>query len=451
MADDRHAFKLGLTVIASLVLALVGVLFLGGKSFAPMVDIVVRIAHDQNVSQIKKGAAIVCGPQQVGSVTEVATIEAPAVDDSGVSDFLYFEVRGQVHRELNLRSDCRVAIVGSLLGDSGMLRIVHRGTSSEPMSSDEPIYAEATGLANSISKITREFDGNNPGSLVSQIKSQLDPSLSRSMVAKVHKSLDDVNAMTRELAATMDPSRGDALLFKLNSILANVNELTGELKVQMASAESASAMAKVHSGLDGVNVLLADLLDALRENRPGIREAVSGTGRIVQKVDEVILPSIESELDRSAAGSLLSQAHAAMGKVNRSLEEIHSASLEAAKMVTLSQPRVLAFVENAKEASEHLKALAKDLRRSPWRLIHSPSESESKEAYILDAAREFAEAAENLDETVAELGALIQANDGELDEDDPAVIDIRERVQATLVRFGEAEQSLWTHLELSRP
>ncbi|MEE9296407.1 MAG: hypothetical protein V3W34_15800 [Phycisphaerae bacterium] len=448
MPRERNAFKLGVTVLVGLVLFFAAVLFIGGKSFEKRQPFVVRIGHDQNVPRLKAGAPVICGPQQVGTVTGVTTVEAPALDKSGPQDFLYFEVRGEVNVSLGLRSDCSIVVEGPLLGDNGQLRVVDRGTAPTPVSPDQPIYARASGFASDWARITRELDDNNPKSLLSQIKTQLDPMISHSLMAKLHRSLGDVNIMTANLMQSVDPSRKSALIAKVGSILDHINAITAGLKAELERGGEQTVLAKVHRGLDHVNDALAALSATIDENRAGIRRTIKGAENVTAKLDQTIIPAIEYELDRFRTESLLGQVHTALEGINSILSDATVVADKARRVATLSEDRVLTVVDNAKEASDHLKAVAKDLRRSPWRLIHKPTAVESKEAYILDAVREFAEASGHLDESAAQLDALLEAYEGRIPETDPTLAAIRERLKLTLERFAAAEDALWDQLDV---
>ena len=448
MPKDRNSFKLGLTVLVGLVLFFFAVLFVGGQSFEDREPFVVWIGHDQNVPRLKAGAPVICGPQQVGSVTGVTIIEAPSLKESGPADFLYFEISAEVNESLGLRSDCTIVVEGPLLGDNGQLRILDRGTSLDSVSPDTPIHAKASGFANDLAMITRELDESNPNSMISQIKTQLDPRISHSIIAKVHRSLGDINSMTEVLKQSVDPTRKSALIFKIGSILDHINTITAGLKAELERSGDKTVLAKVHRGLDHVEKSLADLSLIIDENRTGIRNTLEGAENVANKLNKTIIPAIEYELDRTRTESLLSQARTAMEGINSILSNANVVADKARRVATLSEDRLLTVVNNAKEASDHLKAVAKDLRRRPWRLIHSPTAAESKEAYILDAVREFAEASGNLDDAAAQLDALLEVHGGQIPQTDPTLAAIRERLTSTLERFTAAEDALWDQLNV---
>lgn len=447
MPKERNAFKLGLVAIVVVTLFVAAVLFIGGASFEKRRLLVVRIAHDQPMPRIKSGAPIICGPQQVGVVRSVAMVEGPALNDAGVQDFLYFEVRGEVSERLDLRSDCRVVVEGPLLGDNGQLSIAFRGSSTMRVSPETPIYARASGFASNLAMITDEFDKTNPTSLLSRIKSQLDPGLPQAIVTKVHRSLDDLNAMSNDLRILFDPARDAGLVVKIDSILSRLNDLTGLLKEQLVAGDPTALLGKLHRGLEQLDAALTQVTETVRENRSDLRATVSNLQGATRTLDQEVMPAVAAELDRTDAESLLSGVRGAVQRVDRSLADVEVMTGKARKIVTLGEGPVLTLIANVKEASEHLKAAAKDLRRNPWRLIHKPDAAETREAQVLEAVREFTELSANLDDLVSHLQALAEAEQGRLTSDDPTLTELRERIRGTLERYKVVEQALWEQLE----
>jgi len=448
MPKQRNTFQLGLMVIVVAALLLVAVIFIGGRSLAPTVPIRVLVRHDLRIPQLKTGAPIICGPQQVGSVTSVTSIETALPDRPNVSDFLFFEVLARVYRSIDLRSDCRIAVEGQILGNQGQLVIENRGTDPRRASLDTPIFAKAIGFASDLAMITQQFDEMNPASLLSQIKRQLDAESPRSIVAKVHKIIDDLKAMTLSLRNTVDPDRDDAVMAKVHSILDHLNAITRAIGQQLETGDEQMLMTKLHRNLDLLNRGLADVVDTIEENRADLRATVRSTSQVAARLDETVLPAVEQELTRADAASLLAKAHGVFEDLNTALANFNAVSDRARRVAVLAEDPVLTLVRNAKEASDHLKAAAKDLRRHPWKLIHQPDDTELKQALIFDAVREFADAAGSLDDAVGRLKALHEAGGEDLSGDDPTLRAFREELDAATERFSAAEKALWKQLDI---
>jgi len=435
-------------VIVVVGLLLGAVIFIGGRSFEPMTPIRVLVRHDLRIPQLKAGAPIICGPQQVGAVTAVHTIEQALPDRPEITDFLFFEVLARVNRTIDLRSDCRIAVEGQILGNQGQLVIENRGVDSRRASLDTPILAKPSGLASDLAMITQQFDDSNPTGLLTQIKSQLDAESPRSIVAKVHKIMDDLKAMTLSLRNAVDVNRDDALLAKFAALLDHVDDIAQAIGRQLEPGDEQTIMTKLHGNLDLLNDGLAQVAEAIKENRPGIRSAVHSVGNVASRLDDQVLPAVERELSHAEATSLLSKAHEAFDQLNTALADVNEVSGRAQRIAALSQDPILALVRNAKEASDHLKAAAKDLRRYPWKLVHQPDDAELKQTLVFDAVREFADAAGNLDDVLGRLNALHEAARGKLAADDPAWQAYREELDKAMEHFQATEKALWNQLDI---
>ncbi len=448
MPTERNALRLGITTLVVLTLFFTAIIYIGGSSFDSRVPIVVLVKHDLKIPRIKAGAPIVCGPQQVGVVTSVKTIERPTSPPHDGETDLYFEIDGQVNAVIDLRSDCRIAVEGQILGDQGQLTIEHRGTDAKRASPAHPIEARAIGFASDLAMITSQFDEQDPKSLISQIKSQLDAASPVSFVAKIHRILDDLKGVMFNLKQTVDPSVQTALVNKIGSILDHITAITATLDRQMSPGDDRMMLSKIHHSLDLIDRALATVADTIDENRPDVRSTVVSVEGIVAKLDGDVLPAVQNELSATNADSLLAKTHAAFDKLNQSLEDIDVVTHKAKRIVTRSEDRIVTLVQNAKVASDHLKAATKNLRLHPWALIHQPTATESKQKFILDAVREFTEASAHLDDCIGQLDAMLEAEDGHLTDDDPTLQAIRKEIKSATDRFGKTEKALWEQLDV---
>ncbi len=446
MPRPRETFGLGLTVIVVAALLFAALVFFGGRSFEPTVPLRVLVRHDLETPRLNTGAPIVCGPQQVGSVKSITLVERPLPDGPADQDYLFFEVSGEVLESVDLRADCRVAVQGQILGNQGQLVIKNRGNSSERVSAGDPVFAEASGFASDVSMITRQFNEEDPDSLISQVKSQLDASSPRSAVAKIHDVLDNLKTSARHLRENLDPQKDEAVIAKIQSILGHVEDFAVSLDRQLDPEDEKTALAKVHHNLDLLDSALAGVNAVIDENRDGIKNTISATDSAANRIDDTILPRIERELDADDSDRLIGKLHDAIDELKHTVAGVNDVVQRAQHVTARSEERVVGLIRNAEEASHHLKAMAKNLRRYPWRLIHRPDDEQVREAYLFDAVREFADASASLDASLAQLKALHEASTDEVPVSDETFKEAREELNAALERFSAAEEALWSQL-----
>ncbi len=447
MAKKRDGFRLGISVIVIFTLFFAVIIYIGsGWDRERKVPFVARFPHTLNLPLIQKGAEVVGFGQVIGKVTDLRPVEATLPRDPSGRPTLCLEIEGVVNASAGLREDFRIVAEGPVLGGKGRFRVTHRGESSKPVDPAKPVYGGASGFGAALEALSAEIDEDNPQSLLAAIKLQLDPEEVSSLISKLHASMNDLNALTESVAAQMNTEDRDALIAKVGGVLDNLNLVTGHLREQVTPGKEDMVLAKVQQALDSVNSGLSQAVALLEENRPRVSNTLTSVEHLASTLDTGIAEPIARELDVANPQGLLSQAHGSLEKLERSLADLSVVTDTGRKLVVLNEPRFNRLLANAKEASDHLKSAAKDLRRNPWRLLHRPQPEEQKQLTILDAAREFSEAAGRLDDSAAQLRALLASEDGTIATDDPELVAIRAQLLETFDKFHAAEQSLWKQL-----
>ena len=235
---------------------------------------------------------------------------------------------------------------------------------------------------------------------------------------------------------------------KLHALLDNLNATTAELRAQVQPDADGTLLARVHTALDSANASLSEVAEMLAEDRGAVHETLQSVQRTADLLEHKIAAPIASELDLANARSLLNQVHASFDKINASLADLHTVTDRTRDLVTLNEDRVNQVMMNLSETAAHLKSASKDLRRNPWRLFYRPSEEETKQLNIFDAAREFSEAASRLDDSARQLAALTESHDGGIPADDAQLAEIRQRLQQTFEDYVRAEETLWKQLDV---
>ena len=451
-AQHTDEFKLGVTVIIIVLLFFATVIFIGGAAiWGPKTQTVrVHFSHDMSLPTLKTGGEVRCGGQRVGSIELVEMRDLPAdqVTDESKRDakndkgvHLAIVVTAQIDRAVGLREDCQITAEGPTLGGSGWLIIRNRGTAGEPLGPDTPVIGlRPSGLAAVTETLTQLGD---------TLAEELNAQNAESLLGKIHRSLSDVNVMTFAVKEQLDASDQKALLAKLHRSVGDVNAITGELRHQMDPKADRVALGKIHAALDAVNAGLDEAVAMLKENREPVRDTVAHIQGTAQTLDERIATAIAEQLDVHRHASLLAKVHEDVDRIGESLKDVNAITADVRQLLAVNKPAVERTLVNFKETSGHLKAAAKDLRRNPWRLLYQPSDKETREMSVFDAARAFADAATRLDDASARLQARIEdyptttrpADDAELRA-------LQDELKATFERFSQAEAALWNMLKL---
>jgi ABC-type transporter Mla subunit MlaD len=184
-----------------------------------------------------------------------------------------------------------------------------------------------------------------------------------------------------------------------------------------------------------------DLIDEGKGDVKGtLANLNAASGTVKQKVPEV--------MDR--VNSTLAKVEKSVDKLQTSLDDVKVA-LANAKDLTGSAKGVLvgnrsrldAIFASVKTTGDNLKAASAEIRRSPWRLLYKPAKGEMANLNLYDAARQFAEGANDMNDTATALRDALAAK--ELDE--KQLRHFMERLDKSFVSFQQVEKTLWERVK----
>lgn len=445
MPAERNAFKLGLTMIVFLFL-LLGILAFFAPRGGGDATFKVRFPHDRISTVLKAGNLVRCGGDTVGSITG---LELQEMKDSvsGLST-LYTVATFRVQSRVGLRRDCKVTPVGPLLGELGQLVIQDRGDG--PLLEQGAMIEGHPGadLTNLMQVVSDELNPKDPTSLLAMVRMQIDGADSKSMMGKILRSLDDINAVTSALSREFDVREKAALVGKLHAIMDNINEATHLLRDQMDQTRDAALMAKLGRSLDTLQSGLQTVVAMLNDNREPLNQTVASIRNTSRILEKDIAVRIAQQLDTSDAASLMAKIHVSVDRLGRSLADMNAVTGAAKDVMVLNKEQLSATLVNFKETSDHLKGAALEIRRNPWRLLYQPTMDEVAEANLFDAARAFSDAATRLDDAVARLQSVQAAAGSEAPLHETELVKIRDQLKQTFDNFTKAEAALWEQLKI---
>ncbi|MFO0972857.1 MAG: hypothetical protein U1A27_05375 [Phycisphaerae bacterium] len=441
MAEQRNAARLGAVLILVFGLFLAILLWLPGATRGgATVPFRVRFPQGLPLPTLDAGSKVLVAGRPVGTVTHLSFEQ--------MDREYYLVVAGKIDNSIPLRRDCKIRAVGEVLGGVGSL-VVDIGTDPQP--ADLSVVLDGAppgGFGAYLEALGKELDGANPKSLLGRIKTQLDADQAASLVAKLHKSLDDLNAISHGAAVQLDPAQQASLIAKLHVTLDHVNATTAALRGQLAERNPDAILGKVHVALDSLNAGLRTTVAMLDENRRPIADTLSHVQSTAAKVDTRIVENIARETDASASDSLMAKLHQTVNGLNTSLKDMQIIAKTAREVVVLNKENLNRTLSNFKQTSDHLKAAAREVRARPWVLLREPSVTDLKEQAIYEAARNFSDAASRLDDAAAQLKTLAELHNGAVPGDDKDLVAIRAQLEETFARFKQAEDGLWQKLNV---
>jgi ABC-type transporter Mla subunit MlaD len=448
MKQRRQDFALGLAVMVFVVLFVVTLLFLYPVLQAGGRAVEIHFRHEDGMAPLKAGSPVLlAGSLEVGRVRAVRVEELDAPATKGGRKRTVFVVQAELREDIPLYGNCEITSDQPAIGGSGFVSILNVGTPDVPLAG--PIQGlPPQSLSATIGALSRRLLA--AGGLVDQLSRVVDSEAEGSLLHKLLVSLDDVNAMTRELRAQMSPDQQEALLYKLHRVLDEVNATTAGLRAELSAGNDAALVAKLHLALTHLDEGLSEAAAMLKENRPVIRSTLATVEHAVRTVDQDVLAVLQSELDPANPTGTLGKLHTAMDRVNASLADVRSMTAAGQRMVVLSRPALEKTLENFQGMSEQLRLASQEVLLNPSKLIWGPSREREEKLLVFRAASNFAEAASQLDQAAGRLEAVLKAlpADGRAAELDTREIEsVYQAVQAAFQRFDRAEQVLWEQLK----
>jgi ABC-type transporter Mla subunit MlaD len=240
------------------------------------------------------------------------------------------------------------------------------------------------------------------------------------------------------------------------TLLADNNELTGNpsaLSAFLASAGSSGPDLRdiIHTvkttTVPKVNTTLtsftgaADQIDSLLgDSKSDFRGTVANLNKITSDV-KAKFPEIMQHFD-----TIVVKATAAIDNAHGTLEDIKVAAANtkdltntARNIVDGNRSKIDGFIVSLKTGGDNFKEAIAEVRRSPWRLLYRPGPGELDNLELYDAARQFAEGANGVNDAALALHDALQNPNV----DKAEVQKLMDKLNVTFDKFNTVEDKLW--------
>jgi len=444
MKQRSQDFALGLTTIVVFAVLLGTILFLyptmrrGGR------QIEIHFLHDKGLAPIKKGSPVLlAGSLEVGTVRSVRI--AQTTDPAGKLQTVFI-VQAEIQPDVPLYGNCRITTGQPPIGGVGYVAILHVGTPDVPL--QQPLQGlPAQSLAAMLESLSTQLLSDD--GLVAQLNRAVNPTSEGSLMYKTLAILDDLNAVTRAVREQMSPQERTALLYKVHTLLDNLGAATSALRSEMSRGDDAALLSRLHVALAHLDEALLEGAALVSENRPTVRAALASIENTTRTVDQELVGKLRGEFDPTSPTSLLGKVHLTMDRLNAALENVHHLTVAGQQMVALSRPTLEKILEDVHTVTDNLRHTSQMVNLNPSILLWGPPQFSTSKLAVFSAAKQFADAARQLDEAAARLEAIMQTlpPDGSLGAIERSQLDaIRAALQAAFERFGRAEQLFWEQL-----
>ncbi len=170
-----------------------------------------------------------------------------------------------------------------------------------------------------------------------------------------------------------------------------------------------------HQSLENVRVITTDL----KLKFPGMLDRVNV---FITRVD-----------------NLVQNASSAVDDIKSAASDVKDFGATAKSIVVGNKAKLDGMVVSLKETGDNLKNASAEIRRSPWRLLYKPGPGEAGNLNLFDAAREFAEGANNVNDAAGALRDAIHSKQT----DEAHLKQLMKELDESFARFRGVEQKLW--------
>jgi hypothetical protein len=239
---------------------------------------------------------------------------------------------------------------------------------------------------------------------------------------------------TRALASLGDTQFAETVsTFKKAAEMANDTIAQARTKIDPAYDKYAAIADRANEAVTGVR-------DVVNDGKPNIHDTLAN----LSDASGTVKARLPATMDQ--VKSLLAKTEGSVDKLQTSLEDV-KAALSNTKDMTASarailagnRSRIDAAVAGVKATSDNLKAASAEIRRSPWRLLYKPGKGEMANLNLYDAARQFAEGANDMNDAASALRDALASKDV----DGRQLQALVDKLDKSFTGFQQVETALW--------
>lgn len=423
----RNLVAAGLFLVLMTAAAVAVLVLVGGRSLWFEKPTLLRIRFD-TAPNVKPGSAVMLAGQPVGRVRSVQPIQVPCAAPHQNRTCYKVEVLAAMPPAYHLYKNARVVISQSLIGQTAMINIEDPGFEGEVTD-----YLEGKPASPFAAAAGELGIGETEKTNIQEILANL-----RQVSADVRKDYPDLAAKLKTTAANLEKATGD------------LKDAFPELKTKLlaAAADLNDAAKKAKGALDQVDAMLMDNrynIEATLDNVQEFSEKANTDGTKLLTTANELMGKIDKNLE-----PILANIKASSESLKGAMADFHVMTGDGKSITVTNKANINKTILNLRTTSEHLKALAEEVRRAPWRLLAKPDQKEVETLNLYDSARAFAAAASDLDGCTDSLQTIVRAKQEGIDVDPEIVKGMVERLEETFKRYREAEDALWKEFDRIR-
>ncbi len=248
-------------------------------------------------------------------------------------------------------------------------------------------------------------------------------------------NIDDMGS--GQLLLASNELAGNASVF--TSLEASVADAVPEVRSIITDVK-AQTLPKANDTLVSFKQSADTINGYLGDTKPDFRGTMSNLNAIT-KDTKAKLPGIMDHADAfiKQVNDNLEGARGTLEDLKVAIANVKNITATARDVVAGNKSRLDNIIAGLKASSDNLKGATAEIRRSPWRILYHPGPGEMDNLELYDAARQFADGANNVNDAALALrDALANPNT-----DRAQLQKLMEQLNTSFTGFNAVEQKLW--------
>ena len=390
MLKSRDPFKAGLFIVISIVLIIGVVVAIKGvgRLIEPQQSRTARFELSDDIGGLRVGDDVRVGGLRVGVVRS-----RDIVEPQGPTTQPYILVTFEMPERLVLREGARIGVQNTVTGTSWL-----------------------------------NFDSLGTGrALPAEAVLQGRPGMMAQLLAAAGTLAPEIVGAVKDVRTVTIP--------KVNTAVDHTGELAADIRGRLDEI-----IQRYNTVADRAAEVMAHMADIFGQGKGDIRTTLANLAEATTTVKEKLPPLMEK------VDSALTKVNGSIDNAQQSLKDLEATLANAKEftgqvrsILTRNRSRIDEMVSSAKTASDNLKFATAEIRRSPWRLLYKPRANEMANLNLFDAARAFAEGANEMSDAATALRDALS---------DPAakpelIENLVQQLDKSFGQFKTVEDELW--------
>ena len=424
----RNDFKAGIFIFVTLGLAIAVLIILSGwDPFVSQTPYQARFSVDAGINGLAAGSNVKVGGLNRGSVTQV--MPQFTTDADGNEELKSIIVTFQIDSEIDLYENAIVARYLPLLGGMAWLNFTSVGGPTPSDKDAKPLAPNAI------------IEARSAGGMLATLLGPANAERTTGVIKNVNEFSEFLTQIPGEWDQDIKP-----MLMNANKMVAELRSdyegwakriTTALARVDDASNKLDLAMDQVSPILTTAQTELNQVGDILTENSPRIADtmqnlvAMTDDGRVVMNEVRVkTMAQIDQFMQRGLAG--LNTLDDALNRIDDEL--------------ILRMPDITMMLSNLRQATSQLKLTALEIRRSPWKILYTPSTEVLAHENLYESARSYVMATNELESAAQSFRSVFELNPEALKDRPELQKEVEQYVMDALDRYKKAQERLFSEI-----